>query len=67
MGAEILIPQIGENITFSPGDWLAFQIGVQQRAYDLGYKVGLIMLIIGCIIGFISGYYYCKGKYGSSQ
>jgi hypothetical protein len=67
MGAEIVIPQIGENITFSPGDWLTFQMMVQNQAYDLGYKVGMIMLIIGCVIGFISGYYYCKGKYGRSQ
>jgi hypothetical protein len=67
MGAEIIIPQIGENITFTPGDWLAFQIGVQQRAYDLGYKVGLVMLLIGFFIGLLTGYYYCKGKYGRSQ
>jgi hypothetical protein len=67
MGAEIVIPQIGENITFTPGDWLVFQIGVQERAYDLGYKVGLLMLLIGFFIGLLTGYYYCKGKYGSSE
>jgi hypothetical protein len=67
MGAEILIPQIGENITMTPGDWLTFQILMQQRAYDLGYKVGLVMLLIGFFIGLLTGYYYCKGKYGSSQ
>jgi hypothetical protein len=67
MGSEIVISQIGENITFTPGDWLVFQIGVQQRAYDLGYKVGLVMLLIGFFIGLLTGYYYCKGKYGSRQ
>jgi hypothetical protein len=67
MGAEIIIPQIGENITFSPGDWLTFQMMVQNQAYDLGYKVGLVMLLIGFFIGLLTGYYYCKGKYGSSQ
>jgi hypothetical protein len=67
MGAEIVIPQIGENVTFTAGDWLTFQMMVQNQAYDLGYKVGMIMLIIGCVIGFLSGYYYCKGKYGRSQ
>jgi hypothetical protein len=63
---SILLPQIGENITFTPGDWLTFQMMAQQRAYDLGYKVGLVMLLIGFFIGLLTGYYYCKGKYGSS-
>lgn len=67
MGVEIIIPQIGENITFTPGDWLTFQMMIQNQAYDLGYKVGIIMLIIGGVMGFIFGYYYHRNKYGSSE
>jgi hypothetical protein len=68
MASEIIIPQIGENITFTPGDWLTFQMEMQSRTYDLGYKIGLICLVIGFVMGAAAVYFNFRMKNdGSSE
>ena len=41
-------------------EWYQQQLAFQHVAMQLGY----FCLITGAFVGFIAGYYYCKGKYG---
>lgn len=44
-------------------EWVA----TQQAFKDVAYQLGLIMLLVGFFIGLLTGYYYCRNKYGSSE
>lgn len=45
---------------FNATEWLAQQHEFRDVALQLGY----FALVVGAVIGFVSGYYYCKRKYG---
>jgi len=42
-------------------EWIAQQQAFREMAMQLGY----FCLITGAFVGFISGYYYAKRKYGN--
>jgi len=42
-------------------EWIQQKQAFEHVAFQLGY----FCLVVGAFIGFIAGYYYCKGRYGN--
>jgi len=54
---------LAEQICYNTTEWFAISQGFRDTAMQFGY----FCLIVGGILGALTGYYYAKRKYGRSQ